>query len=473
MSGLTQEQLIALLAESTGRTPGAPPPAGSTSTAHVAAGKREVLDLPDETPMTLRRIIEQSTDNSALHQAFIMRCVALDMPDAITKALCRHYGPSVTKFADRLDAEVDRSIAKARALMEADPRIAQRIRDAEPDRLDASVYPIDLRPVLAGEVTQPEPTVLRRDDDAHLFYAGMVNGVHGDSGTGKGWVVCTAVAQQVRLGRISMVIDLEDVATSFTARLLMLGCKAEDIDRYVRYIRPQVELGDAVVAYWCELIAELDVVLVAIDSLGEAFGLEGIDENKDTEVGPWMRRVARVLAEAGPAVVLIDHATKSADNPLHPSGSKRKRAAIGGASFLVTATKPLVKGKGGRLRIVCAKDRHGNYARGETVANLVLRPVDEFYLDATLYTPTPAEESNDLPAELAARAAVAAVKAEGKPLSQSALCGAMKIKAGSEVKRQGIDLAVARGALTESVGPRNARIFTYAHDNVTPTEDAA
>src|SRR5262249_38605705 len=110
------------------------------------------------------------------------------------------------------------------------------------------------------------------------------------------------------------------------------------------------------------------VSLVVIDTIGEAFGLEGIDENADVEVGRWLRRVVRRLVDAGAGVLVIDHITKSGDNPLHPSGSKRKRAAITGASYLVEAPVPLTRERGGRLRLICAKDRHGNFVRGEEVA---------------------------------------------------------------------------------------------------------
>ena len=86
------------------------------------------------------------------------------------------------------------------------------------------------------------------------------------------------------------------------------------------------------------------MTLAVVDSLGEAFGLEGIDENHDVEVAPWLRRVARRLADAGLSVLLLDHSTKSADNPRRPSGSKRKRAAITGASYLpVISTTTLVR----------------------------------------------------------------------------------------------------------------------------------
>jgi len=295
-----------------------------------------------------------------------------------------------------------------------------------------------------------------------MLYERAINGVHGDSGSGKGWLVCHTIARQARRGYSSILIDLEDVAVSITSRLLELGMTHEEIIDHLIYIRPQTSPTPAVVAELVELIKARDVRLVVIDSLGEAFAIDGVDENQDKEVGPWYRRVARPLADAGPAVWLIDHSTKANDNPLHPSGSKRKRAAITGASYYVESLQAFVKGQGGRLRLTCAKDRHGNFRRGEVVAYLVMECPPFGRMKLELFAPSPTESKVDLAVILAARAAVKAAKKEGKPLSQRALVGAMTINAGTETKRAGIDLALARGALVESAGPRNSRLFSYA-----------
>ena len=335
---------------------------------------------------------------------------------------------------------------------------------ADRDPFDlASFQPVDLAQVLDGEVDQPEPTILRRDDRQALLYPGQVNGLHGDSGVGKGWVALHAVAQQTNAGRTVMVVDTEDVPTSIVARLRLLGATDTAIRDRLLYVRPTDSFGAFAVDHLVELVTARNVALVVVDSLGECFGLDGIDENHDAEVGPWLRRVARRLADAGPAVLLVDHSTKANDNPLHPSGSKRKRAAIGGASYYVTAPIPLVQNKGGRLRLTCAKDRHGMFSRGEHVADLVMTS-DTAGTRVELYAPNPSETDDQPQHELAARAAVKAVKKEGAPMSLTALRAAMQVKAANGVKDGSIDLAVARGALKETPGPRNKREFTYVKE---------
>ena len=346
-----------------------------------------------------------------------------------------------------------------------DERIRSLLEDlvalrGESSSVDPSFEPVDVAAVLEGELVPIEPSILRRDDGQCLFYVGQVNGVHGDSGAGKGWVVLLAVVQQLTAGRYVLVVDTEDVVDSIVARLRQLGATDTAIRDRLLYVRPTAPFDDDAVRRLEQIVVEHRVSLVVIDSLGECFGLDAIDEDHDAEVGPWLRRVARRLADAGPAVVLVDHSTKASDNPLHPSGSKRKRAAIGGASYFADATTPFTRDRGGRLRLACAKDRHGTYARSEHVADLVMT-IDVAGCRTVLWAPDPASVSAEMPIILAARSAVAAVKVETTPITTRALVSKMAIKAGTETKRAGIDLAVSRGAIAEADGPRRATLYSY------------
>ncbi len=471
MSGLAPDELLTRIAMAVGADPNdiaelSPSPNGTTHT-----DKGNVRPLPDGTPIVLRHEIERATDRSRSVHVFIFKAVALGLDDAKIVELVKQYGPAVDKYGARLENETLRCVGKLRAFVAANPDSVNGVRNEEAAHGAAgdSWQPVDLGPVLKGKSVQPMPSIMRRGDGACLLYSGMINGFHGPSGEGKGLVTCWTIAQQMRDGKIVLLLDFEDTAESIVARLRMFGATDDEIrDRFV-YIRPSDPFNDDAVTAVIALALERHVGLVVIDSLGEAFGLDGINEDKDAEVGPWLRRVARRIADAGPAVLLIDHSTKAADNPLFPSGSKRKRAAIGGASYLITATAPLVKGKGGRLILTCAKDRHGNYARGEVVAAFVMNVDEAGEVRADLYSPDNRER--DPLVEVVARAAVRAAKAEGRPMSLRTLLAAMKVKAGSDLKRGAIDLAVGRGALTETTGARNARLFTYCTDMPEATND--
>jgi RecA-family ATPase len=225
--------------------------------------------------------------------------------------------------------------------------------DTSPATHDGSFQPVDLAGAISGSVQQPTPTMLTRQGDgieSGLIYPGVVNGLHGDSGTGKSWLALLLLAERIKDGENVMLIDLEDTPASIVTRLRLLGIADNELVEQLAYIQPTEAFGPLEVEHLINLIDERSITVVVIDSLGEAFGTEGIDEDRDKDVGPWLRSVARPLAKAGPAVLLIDHSTKSKERQLHASGSKRKRAAIGGASYLVEAATGFAKGKSGRLK---------------------------------------------------------------------------------------------------------------------------
>jgi AAA domain len=329
--------------------------------------------------------------------------------------------------------------------------------------LDESWRRVDLGPALRGEITKAVPTILRRDDDAACFTAGCVNGIHGGDGDGKSMVAALATAQQIHDGHHVIWVDFEEPneATLLERLRDIFGLDPDMIDRQLHYHGPTEPFDDIAVAAIKRDAAEDDVTLIVVDSLGEAFGLEGVDEDKDKDVAPWMRRVARTLADAGPAVLNIDHATKAADNPLHPSGSKRKRAAITGQSYLLEAATPLTREHGGRVTLKCAKDRHGHYRRGTLVAAVELN----IYPDGVVVhvrAPAAPERKADTPSkklDLLERAAVEAVTREGETLSQNRLEPLMDIKASAKLKRAGMEQAVARGTLRQKPGPRRSILY--------------
>lgn len=331
--------------------------------------------------------------------------------------------------------------------------------------------PINLLPVLNGQHQTPRPTLLRTPDLKHaVFYRGAVNGLHGDSGIGKSWLMLTAIVQTLAAGAHTILIDYESTPAEIVDRLRSLGANPEQILHHLTYLRPDHPTG-AVALDQLRNSIRSDTELIVIDSLGEAFGVDGVDENLDAEVGPWLRRMARPLADAGPAVILIDHSTKAADNPLHPSGSKRKRAAITGASYLVTAPRPFTREQAGTLALTCAKDRHGTYARGAIALTADVTPYPDGGITVNLNAPLASARVHEVAVELAARRAIAAAKDEGNPLSMRSLTGLMQIKAGTDTKRAGIELAVARGHLRVERGPRGAALHHWVSDPPQPDED--
>lgn len=331
---------------------------------------------------------------------------------------------------------------------------------------DASWVPVDLGPAVRGEVVKAEPSLLRREDGRALFYERAVNGVWSDSGEGKSMVAAAIVAQEITAGRHAVWVDFEDDETTIVERLVdIFGVDGAVIVERLHYLRPASPFGGRAVQVVAELVVTHDVALVVIDSQGEAFALEGIVEDRDLEVGTWLRRVARTLADLGPAIVIIDHSTKAKDNPLFPSGSKRKRAALTGAGYFLEAPTPLTREHGGRLRLTCAKDRHGHWRRGEIAAVVDFHVYPDGGTSVKVWPPLGADTgSPDQKLRILARAAIRATKAAEHPLSLRELLALMNVKGRDTDKRAAIDYAIGAGAIRAEPGPRRATLHTYIRD---------
>lgn len=319
---------------------------------------------------------------------------------------------------------------------------------------DPSWLPVDLSGVLADDSGVPVPTVCQRRDGLALFYVAALNAVHGVDASGKSWLAGFTIAQELRDGHGAVLVDLEESARTTVARLRQLGVTDDLIRDRFRLIRPDAPLQPDEVRAVAAAAAEVDARVVVFDSLGEALSLNGLNEDSDVDVTPFVRLRLRPLAEHGFAVVVIDHRVKNPTaDPLWPSGSKRKRAAISGAMYAVEAVTPFAIGQDGRLRITCAKDRHGTYRRGEHVADLVIDTAGSL----RLYEPGTGDD--ELPVVLAAKSAYQALEDEGRDLSQRALIESMAIRCSTDTKRAGIDLARDRGWIVEYEGPRRSRMF--------------
>ena len=272
---------------------------------------------------------------------------------------------------------------------------ANRTTDRIENDLDdqSSWEPVDLSDVLAGKKVRPQADLFARDDGRCIFYRGQFNGIHGTDTVGKSFVALFVAVRDLLAGRHVVWLDYEDPdETTIVGRLLDLGVSAEVVHGHFHYFNPKTAPTDADMSKLCRYAVQWNRPVSVLDSLGEAFSLEGINENLDAEVAPWLRRVIRRLVSTGATVIAIDHTINDAESEkkLRPSGSKRKRAAITGHLVLVEALIPLTKDEGGEVKLTCAKDRHGNYRRGECVAKIVvgcMRAIDMPDMTFTVQAP--------------------------------------------------------------------------------------
>jgi len=269
--------------------------------------------------------------------------------------------------------------------------------------------------IATGARRAEEPTVgllaLPPGDDRDplsLLYRGRVNGIAGESGSGKSWTAMAVALDEIESGNSVLYVDYEDSAEGIYTRALAAGADPDTLADDLIYFSPEGKLDEEA---WTVLESVLDQVqpsLVVIDSTGEALSTHGANPNADEEVAEWVREVPRRIARhrppvteeqerkwakvrelrphwhpprpEAPAVLVLDHVTKSASEgggSLSPIGSQRKRAAIDGTLFIQRMREPFSRGVEGYAELVVSKDRHGHFCLGDKAAVLRVAPDDE------------------------------------------------------------------------------------------------
>jgi RecA/RadA recombinase len=271
----------------------------------------------------------------------------------------------------------------------------------QPERL----VRIDTGPAWRGERERPVAAVLRRSDGLALFPVG-VGYIFGDSGDGKSWLMLIAALQLMRAGRAVVWVTYEDPnEDEIVERLKLLGATEDDL-AHLHLFAPDAGFG-MLTFELARYLRTVDAALAVLDSVGEANAVEGVNEDKDAEWGPWARFALRRLYDlaisddwddaegtapcSGLVVAPIDHSTKSKDNPHFPSGTKRKRAMVTGLMVSVNVREPIGREHVGRVQLICSKDRTGRFRRGEIVAEIVLDATTDPY-DVTVYPPKAGQE---------------------------------------------------------------------------------
>ncbi len=244
----------------------------------------------------------------------------------------------------------------AQASAEFDRQLVEAEQPAAP-----SWAPEDLSGHLDGTHEPVVPSRLPRTDGQCLLYAGKVNGVHGESESGKSLLLHAESARLLRLGEHVVIVDYESTAATVVPRLLLMGTPPDAVREGLRYVRPQRSpLDPAEQGAWQELLSR-PAALVVLDGVTEALATMGRSTLDNDEITGWMQQVPRQLAQrTGAAVVLVDHVTKSTEGRgRFAIGAQAKMSTLDGASYSVEVVQPLGRGLRGSLRLWVGKDREG------------------------------------------------------------------------------------------------------------------
>jgi len=326
--------------------------------------------------------------------------------------------------------------------------------------------PVDLAKIIGGNLQPPEPSILERDDHRHLFYAGRIHSINGESESLKSWLALHGTAQQITAGNDVLYLDFEDTPESILGRLLALGVPSDDLLAGFTYIRPEQPLDVAAGSNLERLILKREPTLAVIDGVTEAMSLEGFDLLDNADIASWLDKLPRRVRNLGPAVVLIDHVPKNTEN--------RRRGGIGGqhklagidVSYLVESIIPLARvapgdsePHTGTSRITVEKDRPGGVrafaANRKHVGELALTAYADGGVTAHITPATELPEGGFRPTLLMERISEVLAKSKA-PLTKTAIRGAVKGK--SDAKDLAVELLVGEGYVAIETGARGAQL---------------
>lgn len=275
-----------------------------------------------------------------------------------TLASARRAGQQLPRDVPELTGStVTEVTALQLAAGQANPDADQPEHDGERQRSSWWPQPIAHRAALSAE--EPAPTHLIRDDGQPLFYSGKVNGLIGESESGKSWIALLAVVQAVNAGQQVLFLDFEDSAASVQRRLQSLGLTHTQLEELVDYADPDETLGLTQSQDLAEALTQHYAVIIA-DGINAAMTLLGYDLNSNTDATLFTTKLLRPLARTGACVVTVDHVPKNPDGRGKGGiGAQAKRAMMDGACLLVEVDQPFGKGHSGSVRLTVDKDRNG------------------------------------------------------------------------------------------------------------------
>jgi hypothetical protein len=225
--------------------------------------------------------------------------------------------------------------------------------------LPNSWLPIELAPFLDGSHKPVLPTLLRRTDGVAALYPGRVHWLSGEPESLKSWLALLACYQALLDGERVVYVDLEDSPGGMAERLLDMGLDRDVVASRFAYLSPTGALSSETRGQLAPVMQGASLLI--IDAATEALSLQGLSPQDDVDIARWLELLPRWAAKHGPAVLVLDHVVKAADNRGRwATGSQHKLAGLDGIALLVEPVQPGGRGKTGRSRVFVAKDRHGH-----------------------------------------------------------------------------------------------------------------
>ena len=300
----------------------------------------------------------------------------------------------------------------------------------EPPRERSSWYP---RPLdLNGEIEEPAPEFLARNDGHRLFYKGKINALLGESESGKTWVALLAVCQALQVKQRVTYLDFEDSGKGILARLRAMGLRDEQFQTFT-YANPDQNLTLEERIDLVEALAEIQPELIIVDGVNAAMTLLNLELTSNRDATFFSQQLLRPLAQSGACVITIDHVPKSKDNRgNYAIGAQAKRADINGCAIAVEVTMPFGRGMNGELNLKVTKDRPGavreHAKEAKFAGRVLLKSTHDGMVTMSIESPQMGEVNRLRPTHLMEEVSKT-LEAASMPLSKNAVEKAIKGKA--------------------------------------------
>ena len=286
----------------------------------------------------------------------------------------------------------------------------------------SSWYPKPLD--LDGEIEQPEPEFLARNDGHRLFYRGKINALLGESESGKTWVALLAVKQALEIQQKVIYLDFEDSGKGILSRLRSLGLENRHFANFT-YANPDQNLTLNERMDLVDALTEIVPELIILDGVNAAMTLLALDLTSNRDATFFSQQLLKPLALSGACVITIDHVPKSKDNRgNYAIGAQAKRADINGCAIAVEVTLPFGKGMNGELNLKVTKDRPGavrEHSKEAKFAGTVeLRSTAEGMVTMTIISPQMVVGDRTRPTHLMEQVSKT-LEASTMPLSKNAV----------------------------------------------------
>jgi hypothetical protein len=285
-----------------------------------------------------------------------------------------------------------------------------------------------------------------------IVYPGKRHVFSGPQESAKTLAAYAIVIETVRTGQTCIIIDFEMGRWDARDRLRDLGATPDELN-WIHYIEPAQPATTARIA----TLAALEPVLVVIDAAAGAYDIQGLDDNKRSDVEKFTRIYVHAFWQAEIATIVLDHVVKNLEGRgSYAIGSERK---VGGTDVHLGfhPVLPIKRGSSGIYKITTHKDRGGYLQRGR-LADLHLTSDPDTHAITWEFKEVDHTDEPLRPTVLMHRVSQW-LQGEDEPASFS------KIKSSVTGEDRFIAIAteylIKEGYATEKPGPRDARLVTH------------